>query len=373
MMMKKFEAAITGLLAALAMCASADLAQAARARPAPRPPPPPIGCCNVPDGAMIEVELAEPLSTKTQKTGDTFGLRLAAPLIVDGIVVLRAGTPGVGEIVDLTRPGMGGKPGRMVLAARYLTVGARHIPLQSLHMRAVGKDNTRTATAAGAGGLAFAPLGLVGLAVAGGHVELPVGTTATARIAQGGFLQAVSRASPREMAAAQEWRAAQTMADSTQLAIPIPPPPPGRGQVVFFRRHTLMGTAQWFNIRENGQALGKLSNGAYFVQVTEPGRHTYTAATELRDTLTLQVDPGETYFVEGTLTKGIVMGEAAIAPSTPDVFNDAAAKDMRLAPPPAAGDSDDQLNDVDDNAPASTAPAPTDSRGDHDSHGGGHH
>ena len=31
------------------------------------------------------------------------------------------------------------------------------------------------------------------------------------------------------------------------------------------------GIAVWFNVRENGTALGKLSNGVYFVQVADPG------------------------------------------------------------------------------------------------------
>src|SRR5262249_3180929 len=152
----------------------------------------------------------------------------------------------------------------------------------------------------------------------------PAGTTARARIALPAYIQAVGRAGPAELAEARAFADANAVVESTPPAIPIPPPPPGRGQLVFFRRHTLLATAQWFNIRENGKALGKLSNGAYFVQVTEPGRHTYSAATELRDHLTLQIDPGETYFVEGTLTKGIVMGEAAIAPSSQEAFNDAA-------------------------------------------------
>ena len=259
---------------------------------------------------------------------------------------MRAGAQGVGEVVESTKAGIGGKAGRLILAADYITDRGVRVRLQSLQMSVVGENKTMTANVAGLGGLAFAPLGLVGLAVRGGEVELPAGAIAQAKLANDVFLPSVGRATREMLAAATTAQHADTdaAADSAPPSIVIPPPPPGRGQVVFFRAHTLMGTGQWFNVRENGQALGKLFNGAYFIQVTEPGRHSYTAATELRDTLTLQVDPGETYYVEGTLTKGIVLGEANIAPSSPATFNNA-SKDLKLAPPPGADNSDDRLSD----------------------------
>jgi len=106
----------------------------------------------------------------------------------------------------------------------------------------------------------------------------------------------------------------------------IPPPPPGKGEVVFFRPNEYVGWAVWFNNRENGKALGKLTNGVYFVTVADPGPHTYTAATENKDMLKLEVDPGEIYYVEGTVTMGVFVGEADISPSDQDEFVKAAHK-----------------------------------------------
>src|SRR5580704_1804501 len=77
-------------------------------------------CCHVVAGTTVQVELVDRLSTKTVKTGDTFALQLAAPLIVNGEVVLPAGALGAGEVVESAKPGMGGKPAKLVLAARYL-------------------------------------------------------------------------------------------------------------------------------------------------------------------------------------------------------------------------------------------------------------
>lgn len=118
------------------------------------------------------------------------------------------------------------------------------------------------------------------------------------------------------------------------VGIDLPPPPPGKGEVVFFRPKDLQGWAIWFNIRENGKALGKLTNGVYFVAFVDPGAHTFTAATENKDTLKLIVEPGQTYYVAGSITMGFWVGEANIAPSDQEDFLKA-SHNLKLANPPA--------------------------------------
>ncbi len=139
--------------------------------------------------------------------------------------------------------------------------------------------------------------------------------------------------SAKDQATAPPATAATTSAPPAAVAGSIPPPPPGKGQVVFFRSSAFTGMAVWFNVRENGVALGKLSNGAYFVQVVDPGAHTYTAATENKNTLHLEVDTGETYYVRGTVQMGFLVGEANMAPSDQATF-EKSLKHMHLAAPP---------------------------------------
>ena len=112
-------------------------------------------------------------------------------------------------------------------------------------------------------------------------------------------------------------------------------------------------------MREAGKALGKLTNGAYFIQVTTPGPHTYTATEEpeFKDRLKLEVDPGETYFVEGTLTKGVVIGAADLSPSDRATF-DKHSSELKPAPPPTADKADDAPANAPDNA-SNTSPAPS--------------
>jgi hypothetical protein len=103
--------------------------------------------------------------------------------------------------------------------------------------------------------------------------------------------------------------------------IEIAAPPEGKGQIVFFRASKMMGMALSFKVRENGTPLtGTLSNGRYFVHVAEPGEHTYDVRSEATDKLTLEVEPGETYYVGFSLSMGIMAGRPNISPSTADAF-----------------------------------------------------
>jgi hypothetical protein len=280
-------------------------------------------CCLVKAGAVIQVELTKAVSTKVQKPGDRFALRLSAPLVVNGRIVLRAGTTGVGQVIESASPGIGGKPGELVLAARYLTRRHGRVELQGLQLASAGHDNSRTAQVVGLAGFIAAPLGYAGLAVKGGDVEFAPGTTATAKVANDIILPSLGAVSPdaaepTAVALRASVGSSAVLVGSTLIA----PPPPGRGQVIFFRKKSLMATGQWFRVREGGKVVGKLANGSYFVENTTPGTHTYSATfePELKDKLTIQVDPGETYFIQGTTTVGVVIGAADLSPSDRPAF-----------------------------------------------------
>jgi hypothetical protein len=118
-----------------------------------------------------------------------------------------------------------------------------------------------------------------------------------------------------------------SMAQAPVVANPahglLSPPPAGKGQVVFFRNRSMYGGAVWYAVKENSHKLGDLSSGAFFVLPEDPGAHVFTAATENKDTLRMEVEAGETYYVRGTVQMGILVGEASIAPSDEDSFEKA--------------------------------------------------
>ena len=144
-------------------------------------------------------------------------------------------------------------------------------------------------------------------------------------------------APPAQVAPAPAPAAPVAVADAAAAASgPVGAPPAGKGQIVFFRPSSFIGMAVYFKIRENDAELGKLSNGAYFVQTVDPGKHTFTAKTENTDKLTLEIDDGETYYVKGGLSMGLVIAEANIAPSDKDTFEKALRHMHPADPLPAA-------------------------------------
>jgi len=186
--------------------------------------------------------------------------------------------------------------------------------------------------------MAFFPLGFVGLAVQGGDVTFREGARATAAVGEDVIVRPLGLANPEDA------YAAAALSDNLALgraggAIDLPLPPPGMGEIVFFRPYSVLGIGQWFSVREHGDRVGKLFNGAYFVRVVEPGVHSYTAAfePELGDRLTLEVAPGQIYFVQGAMTKGLVIGAANLLPSSRSAF-DRASRRLKSSAPPAPAD-----------------------------------
>jgi hypothetical protein len=92
------------------------------------------------------------------------------------------------------------------------------------------------------------------------------------------------------------------------------------GQVVFFRPAKYVGWILSFTVHEGNKGLGKLGNGTYFIWAATPGTHTYTVESEAKDSLTLEIEPGETYYVMETLGMGLVMARPHLSPSDQTAF-----------------------------------------------------
>jgi len=120
------------------------------------------------------------LTSKTSKIGDTFPIRLIEAVTTStGEVLIPIGTRGQGEVIHAAKARALGKPGEMILAARYLQCGDTRIPLGHFKFSGRGDDHS-TAIMAGVvvGGLVAAPL----MFVSGGEMTVPAGTSAHAKI-----------------------------------------------------------------------------------------------------------------------------------------------------------------------------------------------
>lgn len=113
---------------------------------------------------------------------------------------------------------------------------------------------------------------------------------------------------------------------SADVRAAIGAPVEGKGKVVFFRPSRFQGGAVGFKVREGDTELGKLRNGRYFVVEADPGTHQYTVHSEAKDLTTLEIEAGETYFLEGKINMGFMVGRPNLTPSDVAAFEANVAK-----------------------------------------------
>ena len=133
---------------------------------------------------------------------------------------------------------------------------------------------------------------------------------------------AAEAAPAMEAAPAAEAAAAPAVASSLNPAITamVGTPPAGQGLVVFFRPSKFTGAAIGIFVMENGTQLAKLSNGNYFALPVAPGAHAFAADKKGKDVTNLEVEAGETYFLSGNITMGMMKGKPNLTPSDATAF-----------------------------------------------------
>jgi hypothetical protein len=118
----------------------------------------------------------------------------------------------------------------------------------------------------------------------------------------------------------------------------LAPPPAGKGQVVFYRKPLFsLIPFNWY-VREGGVEVCKMVAGTYCVAPTEPGTHTFEVHSEATDRLALEVDAGETYYVVGDISMGMIVNRPNISPAQKAQFDaiSGALKVQAPEPPGAA-------------------------------------
>ena len=133
---------------------------------------PPTGSAMLRSGTEIALRLSEELTTKGKKlrVGNRFRLEVAEPVVVNGAVVVPAGSPAVGEITDVRNKGMWGKSGRLVTRLLYTTVNGRQIRLSG------GFDDKGTAGGIGAVAVSAVVFLPAGFFMTGTSAKVPMGT-----------------------------------------------------------------------------------------------------------------------------------------------------------------------------------------------------
>jgi Protein of unknown function (DUF2846) len=136
----------------------------------------------------------------------------------------------------------------------------------------------------------------------------------------------------------------------------LPKAPAGKGQIVFYRKGGFVGSAVACSAWENNQKVSSLGGGRFFVMVADPGKHTFSVKTEAKDTITLEVEPDETQFVECKIKMGIMVGRPDIRPVTEADFR--AAKKLKLTDEDDMGPGPGALRHAEFKAAQEAAKAP---------------
>jgi hypothetical protein len=128
-------------------------------------------------GTPIALKMREELTTKGKdlRVGQRFQLEVAEPVLVNGQVVITAGSPAIGEVTAVRNKGMWGKSGG--INARALFVRANG---QQIRLSGQVDDKGKTGTAGVVGAVAFVPL--AGFLVTGTSATIPLGAPVNAFI-----------------------------------------------------------------------------------------------------------------------------------------------------------------------------------------------
>jgi hypothetical protein len=123
-------------------------------------------------GTEVPLKLSEMLTTKGKvlKAGQRIHLEVAEPVLVNGVVVIPAGSPAMGEITEVRNKGMWGKSGHFAGRVLYTTVNGRQLRLTGVF------DDKGTAGGVGAVAASAVLIPVAGFFMTGTSAKLDIGT-----------------------------------------------------------------------------------------------------------------------------------------------------------------------------------------------------
>ena len=133
------------------------------------------GTVTLREGTPVQLKFAQALNSKTAVEDDPVNFVVAEDVVVDGVVIARAGTFAAGNISHAKRAGMLGKAGDLNIRLSHMKCADRRIRLRgSKGKEGQGKEGTAVALT-----VLFGPIGLI---KHGKNVEVKEGTLLTAYV-----------------------------------------------------------------------------------------------------------------------------------------------------------------------------------------------
>lgn len=153
------------------------------------------------------------------------------------------------------------------------------------------------------------------------------------------------------------WASSVVAADAPKTPVQLPPPPAGKGEVVFYRKPLFSLVPFNWIAREGKTEICEMEAGTYCIAIVDPGTHTYEVHSEAKNDLTIEVDEGETYYIIGGISMGLVVNHPNISPAQKIDF-DALSYKLKSIPPMAAASGHAPVTPAPATAPTESTPAP---------------
>ena len=102
--------------------------------------------------------------------------------------------------------------------------------------------------------------------------------------------------------------------------------------VFFYRQSKFTGSGVRIRIHEGDDYIGALGSGTYFFYRTDPGEHTFWAKTEVIESLTIDLEPNETYYIKGEIKMGAFVGRPRFTIMHP-LEGESRVKELKYATP----------------------------------------
>jgi hypothetical protein len=143
------------------------------------PPTSPVSAPNIlPAGTPIDLVFVDPVDSKANKVGDIIAMKVADDVMAGPAVIIPAGTPVSAEVIHAAKARAGGKPGELIVSARFIQMGDRQIPMKGFKFGTSGTGKSKLAEASVAGYF-FTPLPFF---ISGGEKHSDPGTRAFAKL-----------------------------------------------------------------------------------------------------------------------------------------------------------------------------------------------
>src|SRR5882757_141776 len=119
------------------------------AAPPPKPAPKPIV---IPAGTVLNVRLDQPVSSKTNKTGDPFQATVSSPIVIQGMTIVPTGARAGGTVTDAKDAGRFKGAASLTLALNTVAIAGKPHQVQTAPATQTSKGKgSRTAKMVGGG------------------------------------------------------------------------------------------------------------------------------------------------------------------------------------------------------------------------------